>query len=407
MSESLLEQLPLAEVERRIERCRTLLQRMEPEAGGMLVCSRISIYYLTGTLAMGLVWIPLSGKPVLMVRKGLERARIESPLEALFGFKSYKELSGLCAEAGSPLAPVIAVDKNGFNWSMAEMLQGKLPGIRFVSCDAVLSHAKSVKSEWELEKMRRAGQEHALVLDKLFPTRIHSGMSEYDLARVYANAVFERGCGIIRMNAHGEENFIGSFSVGDSSTYPTYYNGPIGLRGQHPAVPFMGNAGQIWTPGKLLAVDPGFSFEGYNTDRTQCYWLGAASTIPDQIRRPHDACVTIFQKLASLLKPGVTPAELWNTGKHYAEQEGWTSGFMGLGPDSVPFLGHGIGLTVDEYPAIARSFDEPVEPGMVFAIEPKIGIPGVGMVGLEHTLEVTADGCRSLTGTETDIICLS
>ena len=41
---------------------------------------------------------------------------------------------------------------------------------------------------------------------------------------------------------------------------------------------------------------------------------------------------------------------------------------------------------------------------MVVAIEPKIGIPGIGMVGLEHTLEITASGSRSLTGTETGLI---
>ena len=85
-----LERLPASEMERRIECCRTLMRRFAPEAGGMLVCSRISIYYLTGTLGVGLVWVPMEGEPVLMVRKGLERARKESPLRTVFAFRSYR-----------------------------------------------------------------------------------------------------------------------------------------------------------------------------------------------------------------------------------------------------------------------------------------------------------------------------
>lgn len=81
-----------------------------------------------------------------------------------------------------------------------------------------------------------------------------------------------------------------------------------------------------------------------------------------------------------------------------AQREGQMDGFMGLGRDKVPFLGHGIGLTVDETPVFAKGFTAPLEQGMVVAIEPKIGIPGSGMVGLEHTLEITASGARPLTG---------
>lgn len=63
-------------------------------------------------------------------------------------------------------------------------------------------------------------------------------------------------------------------------------------------------------------------------------------------------------------------------------------------------------MTVDECPAFARGFVEPLEKGMVVALEPKIGLPGIGMVGLEHTLEITEEGARSLTGIQKEIILL-
>ena len=80
--------------------------------------------------------------------------------------------------------------------------------------------------------------------------------------------------------------------------------------------------------------------------------------------------------------------------------------FMGMGGRQVKFLGHGIGLTIDEMPVIAQGFDEPLQENMVFAIEPKKGIKGVGMVGIENTFVVTATGGKCITGTNTGLIKL-
>ena len=71
---------------------------------------------------------------------------------------------------------------------------------------------------------------------------------------------------------------------------------------------------------------------------------------------------------------------------------------MGYGGRCAGFLGHGIGLQIDEYPAIAKGFDEPLVEGMVIALEPKRGVSGVGMVGGENTYLVTSGGGKSLTG---------
>ena len=79
---------------------------------------------------------------------------------------------------------------------------------------------------------------------------------------------------------------------------------------------------------------------------------------------------------------------------------------MGLGRNKVSFVGHGIGLAIDEYPALTKGFDRLLEEGMVLAVEPKMGIPGVGMVGVENTFEVTAKGGKSLTGEKYEIICV-
>lgn len=402
-----LEQLPIEEISHRHKRCRALLAKYAPDADGMLVSSRVSIYYLTGTFAHGLFWLPLSGDPVLMARKGVERARLESRLRHIVPFRSYRDVAGLCAEAGSPIGGCVAADKSGFSWSMGELLQKHLPGTRFVSGDPILRNARAVKSEWELIKLRLCGERHRMALEEVMPARLRPGMSELEIAHVGSDVFFELGSGgAIRMNAHEEENY-GLLAVGDSGTYPTYYNGPLGNRGLHPAIPFLGDAGTIWRPRTLLTTDLGFTVEGYNTDKTQVYWSGPADSIPNALAAAHAVCTDVYHACVERLKPGLVPADLWSEAQAIMKKDNQFEGFMGLGGNKVSFLGHGVGLTVDDLPVFAAGFEEPLQEGMVVAIEPKIALPGMGLTGVENTFEITADGARSLSGAQLGIIAVN
>ncbi len=402
-----IEQLPVEEMNSRHQACRLLLDQLAPQASGLAVFSRLGIYYPTGTFGNGMFWLPKEGAPVLLVRKGMERARLESPLEAIVPYRSYSDYVRLCQEAGVPLGEVVAAEMGGLPWNLANLLTAKLPGVRFVPGDAVLSRAQAVKSPWELAKIRLAGQRHDHAVTGLLPGRIRPGMSEREVSHAIWGAFFELGhTGMLRMGAHGEEIFLGHVSAGDSGNYPSVFNGPLGLRGEHPASPFMGYSGQIWGKGQPLAVDCGFNLEGYNTDKTQVFWAGAPSSVPDQVRRAQDFCIAVQDWTAAHLRPGVAPSEIYAHCLDWARREGLEEGFMGLGANKVPFLGHGIGLVIDAWPVLAKGFDDPLEEGMVLAVEPKMGIPGVGMVGVENTFEVTAEGGKCLTGAAFDLICL-
>lgn len=107
--------MPSSEVSRRQNRFRALLARDHPEAGGLLCSGRVTIYYFTGHLGSGLFWLPLEGNPVLMLRKGTERAAAESPVCTILPFRSFREIPRLTADAGSPLSHNIAVDADAFS----------------------------------------------------------------------------------------------------------------------------------------------------------------------------------------------------------------------------------------------------------------------------------------------------
>lgn len=401
------ERIPSEELTRRHTRTRKALEHLAPEASGLLVFSRLSIYYLSGTLGNGVLWLPRDGEAMLFIRKGLERVRLESPMTRTYPFRSYGDIADIAEAEGVPTGAVVAAEMGGLPWSLANLLQKRMGGTTFIPGDMAITQARAVKSPWELGKMRLAGARHHASLHDILPCRIRPGMTERQVSHLAWQVFFEQGhAGIMRMNAHGEEIFLGHVSAGENGNYPSHFNGPLGLKGEHPAVPYMGYAGSVWKKGTPLAVDIGFCLEGYHTDKTQVYWSGTAASIPDKVRRAHDLCIEVQARAAEALRPGARPSAIYADALALVEAAGLAEGFMGLGGNQVPFLGHGIGLAIDEHPVLAHRFDEPLEPGMVLAIEPKMGIPGLGMVGVENTFEVTEEGGKCLTGTSYDMVCI-
>jgi Xaa-Pro aminopeptidase len=365
----------------------------------------LNIYYFTGSFANGVFWLPLEGEPVLFCRRGKERAKIESPIDHIYSFQSYRDIEITLHDLGCPLPKVVAAEMNGLSWALANSLQKHLSRNQFLAADKVLAMSRARKSEWELKILREAGSKHERCLTSLLPPLLHEGISELEICHKISEIFYSEGhLGILRMENYGEEVFLGHISVGDSANYPSVFNGPVGLRGVHPATPHMGSAEVKWTAGKPLIVDNGFTLAGYMTDKTQVYWLGEKENVPADALEAHNFCIDLQNQIAERLKPGVAPSEIWNECLAKTEHSKWNDGFMGYGKNKVFFVGHGIGLAIDEYPVLAKGFDIPLEEGMTIAVEPKIGIPGFGMVGVENTFEVTTEGGKSLTGEEFDII---
>jgi len=191
------------------------------------------------------------------------------------------------------------------------------------------------------------------------------------------------------------EILLGHICFGESSIYPTSFDGPGGNYGMSPAVPLLGSRQRVLKPGDLVFVDIGCGVDGYHTDKTMTYVY--KGELPPQAVAAHQRCVAIQNATAALLKPGAVPEEIYDTITCDLEA-GFLDNFMGFGDRQARFLGHGIGLHIDEWPVIAKGFDEPLQENMVLAIEPKKGIAGIGMVGTENTFVVTPQGGRCLTG---------
>lgn len=395
------------EIYSRWERYNRLLNKYLPQSEGSFIFSRLNIFYFTGSFANGVLWLPIEGEPILFCRRGAERAEIETPLNNIIPFNSYGDIEKTMKEFSKAIPSIITAEMNGLPWSLSNSLVKHLPSIQFGPCDKIISMTRAKKSEYELQILREGGKRHNKCLTQLLPPFLHEGINELQISHKIFEIFFSEGHeGILRMETFGEEAFLGHIAVGDSANYPSVFNGPVGLRGVHPAVPFMGSEEITWSSGTPLTIDNGFTFGGYQTDKTQVYWLGNKNSIPEPIHSAQKFCLELQNRIAEQLYPGSTPSNLWNQCEEIVSDSPWTDGFMGLGNNKVNFVGHGIGLAIDEYPVLANGFDLPLEEGMVLAIEPKIGIPGIGMVGTENTFEVTSNGGQPLTGNDYDIITL-
>ncbi|HEX2933733.1 MAG TPA: M24 family metallopeptidase, partial [Bacteroidales bacterium] len=250
--------------------------------------------------------------------------------------------------------------------------------------------------------MERSGKIHQKVLETTVPQILEEGISEASFAtRLFAEMVKEGHQGISRFAMYDTEMILGHIGFGESSIYPTSFNGPGGNYGVGPAVPSLGSSTRKLKKGDLVFVDVGCGVQGYHTDKTVTYMFG--TPLPDYAIEMHQRCVAIQHQIASMLRPGNIPSQIYDTIINSLDDE-FLKNFMGYGNRQVKFLGHGIGLTIDELPVLAQGFDEPLQEGMVFAVEPKKGIEGIGMVGIENTFVVTPQGGRCITGNSPGLI---
>jgi Xaa-Pro aminopeptidase len=383
--------VPLTELNDRLRRFRVRMDRTQPGWELAAITGKVPLYYFTGTMQDSLLLIPQDGDAVLWVRQSFERAVEESLFSRIRNMRSYRDI----ATETKKFPQIVYVETEQMPVAQLQRLQKHLRFRDVKAVDDQVSAVRAVKSRYELSLMEHAGKIHRHVLEDLVPGMLAEGIDEVSFGcDLYSLMVKEGHQGIIRFGGFNEM-LLGQIGFGTSSICPICVDTPGGVAGMHPAIPQMGSRDRKLIKGDLVVIDVGCGYKGYQTDKTLSYMFGGP--IPDHAIEEHFRCVEIQDELASMLKPGAVPQEIYRTVMSGLEPEFLTN-FMGFGGHRVRFLGHGIGLWIDETPVIAEGFDEPLQEGMVFAIEPKKGIKDVGLVGIENTFAVTPRGGRSLTG---------
>ncbi|HBQ65064.1 MAG TPA: peptidase M24 [Clostridiales bacterium] len=414
------DKVPVSELTSRMIRFRARMTQMDPEWRLAVIFSKVNQYYFTGTLQDGMLLIPRDGEAVYWVRRSYDRALIESEFSGIRPMESYRDAVAGPLAATGPLAvvgaavgtaagsaaasslPHVHFETEVVPMAMVQRFRKYFPFDEVRAADPALSAVRAVKSPWEQERMVRSGLIHRRVLEEQIPRFLTEGMSEADLAVVLFNCMMAEGYhGVSRFSMFDTDMSFGHIAFGENSIYPTSFNGPGGHVGLSPAAPVMGSRERKLRPGDLVFMDIGCGFAGYHTDKTMLYLY--RGKLSPEAAAVHQTCKNIQDDIASRLRPGVTPAEIYRSVMERLDP-GFQKGFMGYGKRQVKFLGHGIGLTVDELPVIAEGFLEPLEPGMAFAVEPKKGVAGTGLLGVENTFLVTPGEAQCLTGNSFGLI---
>ena len=194
------------------------------------------------------------------------------------------------------------------------------------------------------------------------------------------------------------ELFMGNLLCGVNAEMPSPYDFAMGGAGLDDSLP-VGCNGSLIKQGNAVMVDMCGNFNGYMTDMTRVYRVGSISPLA---QRAHQLSIDIHHRLASMAVPGVEAKALYEEAMKMVKEAGLEEYFMGL-KQKAGFIGHGVGIEVNEMPVIAPRSRDILEAGNVIALEPKFVIPSVGAVGIENTYVVRDNGLECLTNAPEEI----
>jgi Xaa-Pro dipeptidase len=357
-----------------------------------LIVQRVDLFYFSGTGQDAHLFVPAQGSPLLLVRRSFERAVQDSPLERIVPVKSLsglkksieKESSGPLKRLGMEL-DVLPVNNY--------MLYSKLfPNAAISDVSSLIRETRMVKSEHELQMIKQA----ARMNDALFSSVgeiLKEGMSELEFAGLIEAEYRKNGHqGFVRVRSFNSEVFYGHIMSGANLAVPSCSVGPTGGPGINPSMP-QGPGSKIIKRHEPVQIDYVGVVGGYMVDQARTFFIGEP---PEKFLKIHATALAIQEALISQGRAGTKAEILYDTAMHIAAEAGLTDGFMGY-PQPVTFVGHGIGLELDELPVIGRKSPHILKQGMVIAIEPKFILPGEGLAGIENSFVVTEKGLDKLT----------
>jgi Xaa-Pro dipeptidase len=389
---------PLEEIEARLTRIRALMKKSS--MGGLLVLKKINYFYLTGTTQDGFLYVPSEGKPLLMIKREFERARVESPLDRIEPLDSRSTLQSLIRRHYGDFPETVGLELDVLPVKDFQRYQNEFPRVNFLDASKLYREARKIKSTFEIELMRAAGQIGKCVYDEARRI-LKEGMTEIELGGLLDAVAKRLGHeGLLRVRSFNYEAYSWHVLSGETGGIVSQSDSPMGGLGLSPAFP-VGASRRPIRKNEPVLLDYGICYHGYQADQTRMFSIGK---MPQKYIDAYGACKEIHDTILQDVRPGANTETLFLKTLLLAEKLGYKDSYLGPPGLQTRFIGHGIGLELNEFPFLARGHAYPLEEGMVFAVEPKIVFPGEGAVGLENTVLVTPKGFETLTPIEQEII---
>jgi Xaa-Pro aminopeptidase len=388
---------PVGEIKNRLDKVKTRMEKQGIEA--LLVVQKMDFYYLSGTTQDGLLFLPLEGNPLLMIKRELERAKVEAPLENVVALKSLRDIPSLIQSYQHRLPHDLGLEFDVLPVNDYLRLQELFPGTRFVDSSSILRETRQIKSVFEIDLMKTAGKIGKRVYQEAKKI-LKKGMTEIEFGGLLEAVAKRHGHeGLLRVRSLNYEAYTWHVLSGPTGGIVSQSDSPMGGLGLSPAFP-VGASRRAMRAHEPILVDFGTCYHGYQADETRMFSIGK---LKQKFVDAYKACREIHDAVLEETRPGADCEGIFMKTLQLADKLGYRDSYLGPPGLQTRFIAHGIGLELNEYPFIAKGQSYPLEKGMTFALEPKIVFPGEGSVGIENTVVVTEKGFEILTPASTKI----
>jgi Xaa-Pro dipeptidase len=362
-----------------------------------VILQNVDLFYFTGTLQKGVLIVPVDGPPLFFVERSLYRATEESPLE-IISIKKDKDV-GDVLRGKHLMKGACGMEFDVLPVTLFERWKSILNCDNITDVSPLIKDLRLIKSEFEVAQIIKSGQIISHVFQKAKEI-VKEGMREIDIeAAIIAEGRKAGHQGFLRMRGLNQEMMCGYVTQGNSATVHSYSDVPIAGFGITHAIA-QGASVQKVKAGTPVIVDYGGGYNGYITDETRVYALGE---LKDIFLKGYQVAREIIEETMSFVKEGVDATEIFVKALDRAKEAKLEKYFMGHGEGQVSFVGHGLGLEINELPVITPRHKTILKEGMVFAFEPKFIIPNEGAVGIEVDFIVRKDRLQRVTDSPLDI----
>ncbi|MDR2473019.1 MAG: Xaa-Pro peptidase family protein [Tannerella sp.] len=369
----------------------------EAETDGIFLTSDVNIFYMTGTVFGGYYYLPAEGDPALFVRRPESLSG-----ERLYGIRKTEQLPNIFKDNGLTMPKKICLETDKMSYNECVRLQNCFDFTEIVNASTMMSRIRMLKTPYEISRFRISAQGHAATYSKIQDC-YREGMTDLQFQVEIERVMRLNGSfGIFKTSNANMNIFMGSILTGDNAATPSPYDFALGGGGQSPLCPIGAN-GTLLRKGMAVMVDMVGNYTEYLTDMTRVFAVGK---LPEEAYRAHQTSLEIQSATEATAMSGVACAELWDKALAIADKAGLADCFMGA-KQKAKFVGHGIGLEIDEPPVLTPRSKDILKSGMTFALEPKFVIAGVGAVGIENSFLVTETGLEKLTVFPEEIIELA
>jgi Xaa-Pro aminopeptidase len=356
-----------------------------------LIVQRADLFYFSGTGQEGHLFVPVQGQAQLTIRRSFERAAWESPLKPIHEINNLSELQEIINSASPRTMRSLGMELDVLPVNNYQLYRELFSEADIRDASPLIRKVRMVKSPYEIGLIRAAGRMSDAMFGEVHRI-LREGMTELELAGHVELVLRKDGHqGFVRTRGFNQEAFYGHIMSGSNLAYPGCAMGPTSGAGPNASFP-QGAGHKKIRRHEPVQIDYVAVVEGYMADQSRTFFLGQP---PEKYLRIHEAALKIQETIVHGARPGTPAEDLYHTALSIAKAAGLEEGFMGH-PRPMPFVGHGVGLELNELPVIGKNSSTPLEEGMVIAVEPKFILPGEGLAGIENTFLVTANGLERI-----------